>query len=169
MPDMTYDRESVAEIRVKSLVVFALLASATVASAQSRPRVGYAGTAKPEPAAGSRPTPPQPVVIYNSAPNSTEGYTVYGAPYLVLNDGSVLVNFGNGYERVLRQCASNNQTAAPAQTDKNGLDALAHLPLPLINNLSGGERGQVSGTMPAKNEAACYRSTRRHHVQIVKG
>jgi hypothetical protein len=144
-------------------IATALLIVGTSAGAQSRPRVGYAGTAKPAPEQ-TRPTTPTPVIIYNNGAQNQQGYIINGAPYLVLNDGTVLVNFGNGYERVLRACPPANNNAT--QTDKFGLDALGNLPLPLLN---GGERGQTTGTMPARNEAACYRVSRQRHVHIVKG
>ena len=69
------------------------------APAANKPRVGYA--AEPAPA-------PAPATVYAPAPvylYSPGGYVVSGAPYLVQSDGSVLLNFGNGYERVLRPCA----------------------------------------------------------------
>ena len=150
--------------------MFAVLAVAgSVAQAQARPRIGYAGTPKTEPVQqGQRQSQPAPVVVYNSTPSSSrEAYIVNGAPYLVLNDGTVMVDFGSGYERILRPCAGS--APAPSPTDKNGLDAMGRLPLPLLNPLSGGERGQVVGTMPARNENACYRVTKHRRVQIVKG
>ena len=122
-----------------------------------RPRVGYAGTPTPPPA-------PRPVLqpVYVYSPN---GYISYGAPYEVLSDGSVLVNFGGGNERVLRQCApSSGQT----QVSQNGRDALGRiLDPPGIAALKAGSRGQASGVQPASNAAACYRADQQGRVEMV--
>ena len=73
----------------------------------ARPRVGYA--AEPAPA-------PAPVPIRNVAPvyfYPPGGYVISGAPYQVLSDGSVLVDFGNGYERVLTPARKRTTTIRP--------------------------------------------------------
>jgi hypothetical protein len=123
-----------------------------------RPRVGYAGTPTPPPA----PQPvPQPVYVY-----SPGGYVVYGAPFEALSDGSVLVNFGNGYERVLRRCAAPANNAS--QVNQNGRDALGRiLDPPGIAALKAGTRGQATGSQPARNSSACYRSDTQGRVEMV--
>lgn len=130
------------------------------APAAHRPRVGYAGTPTP---------PPAPVQVvqptYNYSPN---GYLASGAQYLVLSDGSVQVNFGNGYERVLRACGQNNVNAAEAQRNATGRDALGRiLPPPGIAALQAGTRGQVTGNAPARNAQACYRHDGRGRAEVV--
>ena len=119
----------------------------------ARPRIGYA--ASPTPAPAPAPTrAPAPVYVY--APG---GYIVSGAPYQVLSDGSVLVDFGNGYERVLRPCAPVR--ASQAEANQAGRDALGRiLDPPGIAALKAGTRGQATGTAPDRNGAACYRSAR---------
>jgi hypothetical protein len=132
------------------------------APAAPRPRVGYAGTPTPSPA-------PAPAQInqptYDYSPN---GYLVSGAQYLVLSDGSVLVNFGNGYERVLRACGQNNVNTAEAQRNATGRDALGRiLPPPGIAALQAGTRGQMVGNAPARNAQACYRHDGRGRSEVV--
>lgn len=130
------------------------------APAAARPRIGYAGTPTPPPAPAPRPVL-QPVYVY-----SPDGYVVtYGAPYEVLSDGSVLVNFGYGNERVLRQCASSsNQT----QVNQNGRDALGRiLDPPGIAALKAGSRGQATGAQPPRDAAACYRADQQGRVEMV--
>jgi hypothetical protein len=124
-----------------------------------RPRVGYAGTPTPPPAPAPRPIL-QPVYVY-----SPDGYVTYGAPYEVLSDGSVLVNFGYGNERVLRQCApSSDQT----QVNQNGRDALGRiLDPPGIAALKAGSRGQATGAQPPRNASACYRANQQGSVEMV--
>jgi hypothetical protein len=103
----------------------------------------------------------QPVYVY-----SPDGYLVtYGAPYEVLSDGSVLVNFGYGYERVLRQCApSSSQT----QVNQNGRDALGRiLEPPGIAALKAGTRGEATGVQPPRNASACYRANQAGRVEMV--
>lgn len=113
-----------------------------------RPRVGYAATPAPP--------PPPPVVlvappVYYVGP----GYILAGAPYLVLSDGSVAVNFGNGYERVLRPCQAQHGGVRRAGSD--GRDPLGRiLPPPGIAALAAGTRGVLGGPMPARTSAACY-------------
>lgn len=136
-----------------SALLLTFTAAISAGAQSSRPRVGYAAPPKPP----AQQTAPQAQV------NAL--YYVTGAPFLVLTDGTVLVNFGNGYERVLRQC---QQAPAPT-TDANGLDALGRIPLPLNSPLRSGDRGQVAGTMPERNVTACYRTSKRHKVEIVKG
>ena len=124
----------------------------------AQPRVGYAGTPAP---------PPQPVVVappvYYVSPGE---YLVSGPPYLALADGSVLVNFGNGYERVLRACApARNSTPV----DPWARDALGRIPEPPgIAALREGTRGQVTGATPPRNAAACYRNDAQGRVEVVR-
>lgn len=125
----------------------------------AQPRVGYA--APPPPPPQQAPVQVAQPVYYYYSPN---GYDVYGAPYLVLNDGSVLVNFGYGYERVLRQCAPVRSTA---QTEPWARDALGRIPEPPgIAALRAGTRGQMAGHAPARNAQACYR-TDGQRVEVV--
>lgn len=124
------------------------------------PRVGYAASPAP-------PQAPQAQIIqptYFYAPN---GYYMTGASFLVLADGSVLVNFGNGYERVLRACASPGGVSQ-SQQDATGRDALGRiLPPPGIAALAAGSRGQITGFVPARNAAACYRADGRGGTEVV--
>ena len=165
-------------IRVALIAAFAVLTLAGTSRAQAaaaassappksapapapapRPRVGYAGTPTPPPAPAPRPIL-QPVYVY-----SPDGYVSYGAPYEVLSDGSVLVNFGGGNERVLRQCAS---ASGQTQLNQNGRDALGRiLDPPGIAALKAGSRGQASGAQPASNAAACYRADQQGRVEMV--
>ena len=124
----------------------------------TRPRVGHAAPAAPVA------QPPQPRQqagpIYVVAP--VYYYDAYGqltgAPYVVLADGSVLVNFGGGYERVLRSC-SQFQPATPR--DPWERDALGRIPDPPgIAAMRAGTRGTAIGVAPALNTAACYRHDR---------
>ena len=128
-----------------------------------RARVGYAAS----------PTPPQPAPrahifqpTYLYWPN---GYNTNGAPFLVLSDGSVLANFGNGYERVLRACSSQ-RSVSQSQQDATGRDALGRiLPPPGIAALQAGSRGQITGFVPARNIAACYRADGRGRTEVMTG
>ena len=125
----------------------------------ARPRVGYA--ADPQP-------PPEPVrtvsPVYFYQPG---GYVVVGAPYQVLSDGSLLVDLGNGYERVLRQCGLANSSDA-VQVNQTGRDALGRiLDPPGIAALKAGTRGQATGNAPARNASACYRSDAQGRVEMV--
>ncbi len=125
-----------------------------------KPRVGYA--AEPAP-------PPAPMPIRNAAPiyfYSPGGYVVIGAPYLVLSDGSVLVDFGNGYERVLRPCAQlvNDNV----QVNQTGRDALGRIvDPPGIAALKAGTRGRALGNAPALNASACYRTDAQGRVEMM--
>lgn len=135
----------------------------TKAPAPARPRIGYAGTPTPPPSAA-------PVQIIQPTYYYTpDGYLVSGAQYIVLSDGSVLANFGNGYERVLRQCSqTNNVNAAEAQRNATGRDALGRiLPPPGIAALQAGARGQMTGNAPARNAQACYRHDGRGRAEVV--
>lgn len=166
--------------RLTSLT-FALLSVATVASAQernaaapppsapapaARPRIGYAATPTPPP----QPVQPAPAYYYYNQQQvyySPYGdtYVVTGAPYLVLSDGSVVVNFGYGYERVLRPCAPV-QNAAPA--DPWARDALGRIPEPpAIAALRYGTRGQMAGAAPARTATACYRLNAQGAPEVV--
>ena len=129
----------------------------------SRPRVGYAADPPPAPAPEPIRTA-SPVYYYPSG-----GYVVIGAPYQVLSDGSLLVDFGNGYERVLRQCALVN-TNNGVQVNQTGRDALGRiLDPPGIAALKAGTRGQVMGSAPARNASACYRNDVQGRVEMVTG
>jgi hypothetical protein len=124
-----------------------------------RPRIGYAGTPTPPPAPAPQPVL-RPVYLY-----SPDGYVTYGAPYEVLSDGSVLVNFGYGNERVLRQCAPSS---SQSQMNQNGRDALGRiLDPPGIAALKAGSRGQASGARPQANVSACYRADQQGRVEMV--
>ena len=126
----------------------------------ARPRIGYA--AQPAP-------PPAPAPIRYAAPvyyYSPDGYVANGAPYLVLYDGSVLVNFGYGYERVLRPCAQT-RGVSPSQQEATGRDALGRiLPPPGIAALQEGLRGSMSGATPSRSTAACYRADARGGLEV---
>lgn len=130
----------------------------------SRPRVGYAADPPP---------PPEPIRTASPVYYYPSGvYVVSGAPYQVLSDGSLLVDFGNGYERVLRQCAladnSNNNNGM--QVNQTGRDALGRiLDPPGIAALKAGTRGQATGSAPARNASACYRSDAQGRVEMVTG
>ena len=126
----------------------------------AKPRIGYAGTPTP---------PPAPAQVQNAAPvyyYSPGGYVIGGAPYQVLSDGSVLVSFGNGYERVLRQCAPAASSNWPV--NQTGRDALGRiLDPPGIAALKVGARGQASGNTPGETASACYRSDAQGRVELV--
>ena len=128
----------------------------------AKPRIGYA--AEPAP-------PPAPAPIRNAAPiyfYTPGGYVISGAPYQVLSDGSVLVDFGNGYERVLRPCAQAHDNNSAA--GQNGRDALGRiLDPPGIAALKAGTRGQATGNAPPQNASACYRSDAQGRVELVTG
>ena len=129
----------------------------------SRPRVGYAADPPPPPPAPIRAA--SPVFYYQPG-----GYVVIGAPYQVLSDGSLLVDFGNGYERVLRQCAMANDNNNGVQVNQNGRDALGRiLDPPGIAALKAGTRGQAMGYTPAQNASACYRNDAQGRVEMVTG
>jgi hypothetical protein len=108
----------------------------------SRPRSGRAASPTPPPQE-TRPTVVQPT------------YTVSAPTYVVQGDGSVILNYGNGYERVVHRCA----TKAPAPADPYARDVFGRIPPPPgIAALQAGSRGQPSGQMPARNAKACYRA-----------
>jgi hypothetical protein len=135
----------------------------TPAPAPARPRVGYGGTPTPPPQAA-------PVQIIQPTYYYTpDGYVVSGGQYIVLSDGSVLVNFGNGYERVLRSCGQTQSVnAAEAQRNATGRDALGRiLPPPGIAALAAGTRGTMSGNAPARNAQACYKHDGRGRAEVV--
>ena len=124
----------------------------------ARPRIAYAADA-----------PPPPAPIRAAAPAFLfvpGGYIVTGPAYLVLSDGSVLVDFGNGYERVLRSCAQPNRSEV--QVNQNGRDALGRiLDPPGIAALRAGTRGQAMGSVPAPNANACFRNDMLGRVEMV--
>ncbi len=134
-------------------------AAAPAPTPAARPRVGYAATPTP---------PPQPAPVHVVQPvyyYTPEGYVVNGAPYLGLSDGSVLVNFGNGYERVLRACAPPRSQTPP---DPWARDALGRIPAPPgIAAIQAGARGQAMGNAPARNAQACYRSETNGRVNVI--
>jgi hypothetical protein len=133
------------------------------AAPASRPRIGYAATPAPPPAAVPLQSV-QPTFYY-----SPNGYLLNGAPFLVLSDGSVLANFGNGYERVLRPCASS-RSVSQSQQEATGRDALGRiLPPPGIAALQAGSRGQLLGAAPARNVQACYRADGRGRTHVMTG
>ena len=135
-------------------------AAAPLPAPASRPRVGYAADPPP---------PPQPVrtaapAYYYYQPG---GYVLVGAPYLVLSDGSLLVDFGSGYERVLRQCGVVNSNDG-VQVNQTGRDALGRImDPPGIAALKAGSRGQVTGNAPPQNASACFRSDAQGRVEMV--
>jgi hypothetical protein len=94
-------------------------------------------------------------------------YIIGGGSFLVQSDGSLLADFGNGYERVLRPCASR-RGVQQSQQEATGRDALGRiLPPPGIAALQAGSRGQMSGAAPARNAQACYRSDGRGRTEVV--
>ena len=132
-----------------------VLGAATPAHAQAR----HGSTPPPPPAPASRPRvgyaadpPPPPEPIRSASPvyyYPSGGYVVIGATYQVLSDGSLLVDFGNGYERVLRQCALAQNNTNGVQANQTGRDALGRiLDPPGIAALKAGTRGQVMGNAP---------------------
>lgn len=125
----------------------------------ARPRVGTAASPTPQPQQAPVQVA-QPVYYYTPG-----GYVVNGAPFVGLADGSVAVNFGNGYERVLRACAPVQNTT-PA--DPWARDALGRIPAPPgIAAIAAGTRGQAMGTAPARNAQACYRTDPNGRVNVV--
>lgn len=143
---------------VRTLVLASLVAAVSAgAQSSSKPRVGYA--ASPTPPA-PQPAPQYPPVYY--VPGG--GYVVTGVPYVVLSDGSVAVNFGNGYERVLRPCAQQQQQSTQASTGRDALGRI--LPPPGIAALQAGSRGQITGTTPAPNASACYRTGAQGRLEM---
>lgn len=120
------------------------------AQTAAHPRVGTAASPAPDPSQ----TRVQPLFAPPIFFQDGGGNVLGGAPFLVLGDGSVLVNFGNGYERVLRQCAVPRQ---PVDVNGNGLDVLGRIqPPPGIAALQEGTRGQMMGAVPFRNVGACY-------------
>ncbi len=145
------------------LGIVALSGAWSTAHAQSgdRPRIGYAAppAAPAQPANVPRTAAPPPV--YYVVP---EGYYLAGAPYVVLSDGSVLVSFGGGYERVLRACLPV-QPAVPV--DPWARDALGRIPEPPgIAALRAGSRGHMGGPMPSPVAVACYRTDAQGRVMV---
>lgn len=130
------------------------------------PRIGYAAP-QPEPAQSASRRHPYGGPIYIVPPiyyYGPEGYVLAGAPYLALSDGSVLVNFGNGYERVLRQCASIPQ---PQIYDPTSRDPYGRIPDPPgITALRAGARGEMQGLTPPPTSVACYRADQYGRPEI---
>ncbi len=146
--------------RVVMLASF--LVAASVAQAQSKdntppvqpaakkPRIGYAASPPPEQPQQARPPLPQ-VFVQN------------GFPFVVQADGSILANFGNGNQRVLRQCA-----AQQSQLNANGRDALGRIPPPPgIAAYNAGTQGTIFGLPPGTNTVACFRRD-EHGMRVVK-
>ncbi|MEP6730422.1 MAG: hypothetical protein ABJE10_07285 [bacterium] len=126
----------------------------------ARPRIGYAAPPPPPP---EQSRPPVQIVQPNFY-YTPDGNIVNSAGFMVLSDGSMLANFGNGYERVLRACATRN--TAPA--DPYARDALGRIPPPPgIAALAAGTRGQLTGNAPARNVQACYRANGRGRTEVV--
>ena len=126
----------------------------------ARPRMATVAEYPPAPAPAPAPVFIAPPVYY-----VTDGYILTGAPYLALSDGSVLVNFGSGYERVIRPCAPPAQTSA---SDPWARDALGRIPDPPgIAAIKAGARGRMHGTMPARSTLACYRVDAQGRPAIV--
>ena len=152
------------------MLATALPAQAQTAARHSAPPPAPAPAAKPRVGFAAEPAlPPAPVPIRNVAPvyfYPPGGYVISGAPYQVLSDGSVLVDFGNGYERVLRPCAQANNNNAPV--NQTGRDALGRiLDPPGIAALKAGARGQALGNAPARDATACYRSDAQGRVEMI--
>lgn len=121
------------------------------------PRIGFAADPTPAPAPPVVYVVPQVYYVQN-------GYAPIGSPYLVLSDGSVLVNFGYGYERVLRSCA----LLQPSSADPWARDAMGRIPEPpAIASLRVGTRGQLYGSAPAAGATACYRSDTQGRVEVL--
>lgn len=121
------------------------------------PRIGIAAEPAPAPAPPVVYVVPQVYYIQNV-------YGQAGSPYLVLSDGSVLVNFGYGYERVLRSCA----LVQPSSGDPWARDALGRIPEPpAIASLRIGARGQLYGSAPPASSTACYRNDAQGRVEVV--
>ena len=125
----------------------------------NRPRIGYAASPAPPPAPVRVPFA-QPTFYY--MPNGTVAFL---PTYVILADGSALVNFGNGYERVLRPCS---QSPSTTPSDPNARDALGRIPEPPgMHALRPGARGQLSGVQPPQDASACYRAQGRGTPEIV--
>jgi hypothetical protein len=121
-----------------------------VQPAPKKPRIGYAASPPPEQPQQTRPPLPQ-VFVQN------------GFPFVVQADGSILANFGNGNQRVLRSCA-----AQQSQFNANGRDALGRIPPPPgIAALNEGTQGTIFGAPPGANAAACFRRD-QHGMRVVK-
>ncbi len=145
-------------------------APAPAAAPAARPRVARAASPEPERAASAPASTAMPAPLYNVQQSyyyyTADGqFVVSGAPFVVLQDGSVLANFGNGYERVLRACAPPSPQAA---AEPWGRDALGRIQDPPgIAALKAGARGVVSGRMPAQRAAsACYTVAQNGQVLI---
>ncbi len=142
-----------------ALLVAALAGSASAQSPQ-KPRIGYAA---PPPSPAPAPAAAAPPPVYYIVGDG--GYYTASAPYLVLSDGSVLVNFGAGYERVLRPCAIAPPSTPP---DPWARDPLGRIPDPPgIAALKAGARGQLQGVPPARASPACYRTDAQGRATVV--
>lgn len=141
------------------LLALLVLAGAASASAQARAAVASSAATR----ASSRGVAVQapPPAQTSRAPRydgRRGGYVVTTATYFVMPDGSMIVYYGPVYQRTVRSCVKS-----PTQTDTWGRDPLGHIPDPPgIAALNAGERGAVSGHLPASNVSACYRADRQH-------
>ena len=140
------------------------VASPPASAPAARPRIGYAAPPAPVATPPERRVMPGPVYIVSPVYYYTADGFLVGAPYVVLSDGSVLVNFGGGYERVLRACALA-QPSAPV--DPWARDALGRIPEPPgIAAMRSGTRGTAVGVAPSPNTAACYRSSPEGRLEV---
>lgn len=137
-------------------------AGSAPAQSPQKPRIGYAAP-PPSPAPVPAPAPAAPPTVYYIVADG--GYYPVGAPYLVLSDGSVLVSFGAGYERVLRPCVPVRPVTPP---DPWARDALGRIPdPPAIAALKAGARGQMQGAIPARTREACYLADSQGRATVV--
>src|SRR4051812_32894004 len=133
------------------------------AAPAARPRVGTAASPPQPPAPAPVVAPP----VYYYPPGV---YVVTGAPYVVQSDGSVLADFGNGYERVLRPCAQQSSAGVSQSQQETGRDALGRiLPPPGIAALQAGSRGQMTASAPPRDVSACYRTDNNGKPVVVTG
>lgn len=141
--------------------------SATPAARGALPRIGYAAPqpALLQPAPRRHPSGGPIYIVPQIYYYGPDGYVLTGAPYLALSDGTVLVNFGNGYERVLRQCATILQ---PQSYDQTARDPYGRIPDPPgIAALRAGARGEMQGMTPPPTSVACYRTDEYGRPEIV--
>lgn len=148
-------------------ILFGMTAVACLAAfpleAQKARRTTVAHASSPADQPAPAPTTPSqyaPPIYYQN------GNVPVAAPFLVLSDGSILADFGGGYERVLRSCAP---AQAPVQANVNGRDALGRiLPPPGIAALQQGSRGQIYGQVPARSVGACYRLDGQGRAEVMR-
>jgi hypothetical protein len=146
------------------------------AASSSGPRIGHAGQAAPpqyEPARTAAPVIVVPQVIYyypapapyaGSGDISSGTYGSVNAPFEILYDGSMLLNYGRGYERLVRACEVVQ--LAPAR-DAYGRDVYGNIPDPPgIAALKAGTRGTMTGAVPARDAVICYRTYGYGRVEL---